>query len=79
MVRQKKYAHVQAAQQRRESCDRACSDYSAQTDKHCDYGPATGKSYMSVKKKCDYYHNKEVKCLRGCLRRRGGSGRKFKA
>ncbi len=74
----KKYAHVEAAKQRWSSCEVYCADYKAQTSKHCDYGPDTGKSYMSVKKKCNYYFDKEVKCFRECLRRRGGRGKKYR-
>ena len=79
MTHAKKYHHVGAARQRWGSCDDYCADYHDKVEQHCDYGPTTGKSYMSVKKRCDYYVNKEVKCKRQCLRRRGGSGRKYRA
>jgi hypothetical protein len=79
MARAKKYHHVEAAKQRWASCERACADYDVKVKQHCDYGMDTGKSYMSVKKKCDYYVNKSVLCMRSCLRRRGGSGRKYRA
>ena len=75
----KKYHHVSAAKQRWASCDRACADYIVNMEKHCDYGYETGKSYMSVKKKCDYYVNKAIGCKRQCLRRRGGAGKRYKA